>query len=75
MFISGMRHPSFANLIPIPHYIRSVYNHTLPMASHNFEEDGFRLRSYQTEMVDASIERNIIVAVYLSTLIQSDLHS
>lgn len=27
------------------------------------ELDGFRLRSYQAEMVDASIQRNIIVAV------------
>ena len=36
------------------------------MASFNSEEDDFRLRSYQTEMVDASIERNIIVAVGLN---------
>jgi len=36
------------------------------MASCNSEEDGFRLRSYQTEMVDASIERNVIVAVSLN---------
>ena len=74
---SGLRDvndPSFASWFSTPHHHRWSVSGlpTLPMASYNSEEDGFRLRSYQTEMVDASIERNIIVAVCFQV---SDLYS